>query len=69
MGNIFSRVRGISPRRSMFDLSYRKTLTCDMGQLIPIMCDEVIPGDMFEIANEIVVRYQPLVAPILRALS
>ena len=67
--NIFARTGGLNPRRSMFDLSYRKTLTCDMGQLIPIMCDEVVPGDMWEIANEIVVRYQPLVAPILHEVN
>lgn len=67
--NIFARTGGLSPRRSMFDLSYRKTLTCDMGQLIPIMCDEVVPGDMMEIGNEIVVRYQPLVAPILHEVN
>ena len=36
-----------------------------MGQLIPVMCDEVVPGDVFEIGNEAVVRFQPLVAPIL----
>ena len=53
----------------MFDLSYRKTLTCDMGQLIPIVCDEMVPGDLFEIGNEIVVRYQPLVAPILHEVN
>jgi hypothetical protein len=40
-----------------------------MGQLIPIMCDEVVPGDMMEIGNEIVVRYQPLVAPILHEVN
>ena len=53
----------------MFDLSYRKTLTCDMGQLIPIVCDEMVPGDLFELGNEIVVRYQPLVAPILHEVN
>lgn len=67
--NLFARTGGLNPRRSMFDLSYRKTFTCDMGQLIPIMCDEVVPGDMWEVGNEIVVRYQPLVAPILHEVN
>ena len=69
MANVFNRIGAIAPRRSMFDLSYRKTLTCDMGQLIPIVCDEMVPGDLFEIGNEIVVRYQPLVAPILHEVN
>ena len=66
---LFKDVGALAPRRSMFDLSYRKIFTCDMGQLIPIMCDEVVPGDMMEIGNEVVVRYQPLVAPILHEVN
>ena len=69
MGNVFQNVGGLNPRRSVFDLSYVKTLTCDMGQLIPIMCDEVVPGDVFTIANEAVVRFQPMVAPILHEVN
>lgn len=69
MPNLFQNTGSLSPRKSMFDLSYRKTLTCDMGQLIPILCDEVVPGDLFEIGNEIVIRYQPLVAPILHEVN
>ena len=67
--NIFQNVGGLQPRRSVFDLSYVKTLTCDMGQLIPIMCDEVVPGDIFKIGNEAVVRFQPLVAPVLHEVN
>ena len=37
------------------------------------MCDEVVPGDLFEIGNEVVIRFQPLVSydarsELLRAL-
>ena len=40
-----------------------------MGQLIPVMCDEVVPGDIFEMANQIVIRFQPLVAPIMHEVN
>lgn len=40
-----------------------------MGQLIPIMCDEVVPGDYFKIDNDVVIRFQPLVAPILHEVN
>lgn len=66
---LFETTGSISPGRSMFDLSYEKKLTCDMGQLIPIMCDEVVPGDVFEIGNEAVVRFQPLIAPIMHEIN
>nr|WAE43637.1 MAG: major capsid protein [Microviridae sp.] len=66
---VFQNTGSARPGRSTFDLSYEKKLTCDMGQLIPVMCDEVIPGDVFHISNEIVVRFQPLVAPILHEVN
>lgn len=65
MNPIFERVGGARVGRSMFDLSYEKKLTCDMGQIIPIMCDEVVPGDVFQIANQIVIRMMPMVSPML----
>jgi len=65
----FTNVSGLYPGRSVFDLSYEKKFNCDMGELIPIMCDEVVPGDTFKIGNEIVVRWQPLVAPILHEVN
>jgi len=40
-----------------------------MGQLIPIMCDEVVPGDVFKIGNQAVVRFQPLIAPIMHEVN
>lgn len=67
--NIFSRVSNLSPGRSVFDLSYSKLFTCDMGMLIPVMADEVVPGDIFKIGNQIVIRFQPLVAPILHEIN
>ena len=68
-GDVFQRVGQVSPGRSVFNLSYEKKFTCDMGQLIPIMCDEVVPGDIWHIGNQAVVRFQPLVAPIMHEIS
>lgn len=66
---LFESTGSVSPGRSVFDLSYEKKLTCDMGQLIPIMCDEVVPGDVFDIGNEIVIRFQPMVSPVLHEIN
>jgi len=65
----FSKVGGYNPPRSLFDLSYNKKFTCDMGQLIPVLCDEVVPGDFWKIGNEVVIRFQPMVAPILHEIN
>jgi len=67
--NVFDRVGALVPGRSVFDLSYEKKFTCDMGELIPVLCDEMVPGDRFDIGNQIVVRFQPLVAPIMHEIN
>lgn len=69
MPKLFEQIQNLRPGRSVFDLSYDKKLTCDMGQLIPIMCDEVVPGDKFTIGNDIVMRFQALVAPIMHEIN
>jgi hypothetical protein len=63
--SVFQSVQGLRPGRSVFDLSWEKKFTCDMGELIPIMHDNVVPGDVFDIGYEAIVRAQPLAAPIM----
>lgn len=67
--NPFQRVQSNNPGRSLFDLSYDKKFTCDMGQLIPVVCDEAVPGDVWDISNGIVIRMQPMVAPIMHQVD
>lgn len=67
--NVFQRTGGLLPGRSAFDLSYVKKLTCDMGQLIPVQVDEAVPGDIWEMGVEAVLRFQPLHAPILHQID
>jgi len=69
MPKLFSEVKQANPGKSVFDLSYSKLFTCDMGQLIPVVCDEMVPGDTFDMGAEIIVRFQPLVAPILHPIN
>lgn len=67
--NTFKMTGGLRPSRSVFDLSHEVKLTCDMGQLIPIMSEELVPGDTFKLGNQIVIRMQPLVAPIMHEIN
>ena len=67
--SVFSKVGGLHPKYSVFDLSYVKTMTADMGILYPVMCDEVVPGDIFKIGNQMVLRFQPMLAPILHEIN
>lgn len=49
----------------MFDLTHDVKLTCDMGELVPILCMETIPGDKFNISCESLLRFSPLVSPVM----
>ena len=69
MSRVFQRTGQVNPRRSMFDLSYSKLLTGDLGKLYPVLCDEVVPGDFWQIGNEVVLRFNPLLAPILHRID
>ena len=65
----FSSVRGNNVGRSVFNLSHFKRFTCDMGQLIPVLFLECVPGDTMKIGCEAVTRFQPMVAPILDSVD
>ena len=43
-------------------------MTCDFGQLIPVMADEVYPGDTIDISTQLVIRMQPTVAPVMHEM-
>lgn len=59
----------IAPQTSKFDLSHEKKLSCEMGKLIPIMTQEIVPGDKFRVNSEIMVRFAPLLAPLYHRLD
>ncbi len=67
--SVFSSVRGNRVGRSVFNLSHVKRFTCDMGELIPSLVLECVPGDTFKIGADVVTRFQPLVAPILDSVD
>jgi len=65
MNKTFNQVGVPKVGRSVFDLSYTKKFTGFFGNLYPTMCDEVVPGDIFDINKQIVIRLMPLVSPIM----
>lgn len=69
MAKIFNRIGGIRPKRSVFNLSYEKKFDADMGQLIPVGVDEVVPGDLFVLGNNVLARMNPMIAPIMHEVN
>lgn len=56
-------------KRSKFSLSHYKLLTCDQGELIPVGCFEVLPGDTVQQATSLLVRVSPLLAPVMHPVQ
>lgn len=56
-------------KRSKHSLSHYKLLTCDMGKLVPIGLQEVLPGDTFQHSTSMLVRMSPLMAPVMHPVS
>lgn len=52
-------------KRSKFSLSHHKLLSCDLGELVPIGLTEVLPGDSMQQATTCMVRFSPLLAPVM----
>lgn len=46
--------------RNGFDLSFKKNFSAKVGELLPIMCKEVLPGDTFDIDVKALVRTKPV---------
>lgn len=55
--------------RSTFNLSHEHKLSFDMGQLVPIAAEEVLPGDTFIGSTSLLARVAPLVNPVMHTVD
>lgn len=55
--------------RSVFDLTHERKLSCEMGELIPILTEEVVPGDTFKVKTDMLIRLAPMLAPVMHRIS
>lgn len=65
MNNIFMDTQGLYQRRRAFNISYRNDLTCNLGEIIPVYWQDLIPNTSWAARVHALVRFMPLVAPIL----
>ena len=69
MNKIFNSVKLTKPRTNQFDLSHEKKLSFNMGELVPIYLQEIVPGDKFKVSSEMLVRLSPLIAPMMHRVN
>lgn len=58
-----------TPSRSAIDLSHEKKMSGQIGELMPFMWYEVVPGDKFRIRSEVLVKLAPMLAPVLHRID
>ena len=56
---------GIDISRSMFSRDHSVKFSFNVGDVVPFLVDDILPGDTVTIDTSKVVRMQPLVAPIM----
>lgn len=56
-------------KRHKHNLSHYHLLTGNMGELLPVSCVEVLPGDSFQARTSLLLRANPLVAPVMHPVQ
>lgn len=67
--NLFNSIQLQKPKKNVFDLTHDVKLSCDMGELIPVMCAECVPGDKFLLNFEALIKFAPMVAPLMHLVT
>lgn len=67
--NIFNSIKMSAVKSSKFDLSHDLKLSFSMGELIPTTVMDVIPGDIVNISTENMLRFAPLIAPVMHRMK
>lgn len=63
--NLFNSIKLSKPKKSVFDLTHDVKFSMDMGPLYPICVCEAVPGDKFTIGCESLIRFAPMIAPVM----
>lgn len=67
--NLFNSIKVKAPQRSFFDLTHDVKLTGNMGNLMPILSLETVPGDEIKLSADTLIRFAPMVAPVMHRMD
>lgn len=65
MAHLFSQIPRANIQRSSFDRSHTYKTAFDSNYLVPFFCDEVLPGDTFNLKSNLFGRLSTPVVPVL----
>lgn len=67
--NIFNSVQVQKPKKNVFDLTHDVKMSTKMGQLTPVLVQECVPGDTFQLGADSLIRFAPLTAPVMHRMD
>lgn len=67
--SIFNSIPLPKLKRSKFNLSHDVKLTANMGTLIPVLCQPVLPGDKWNVSTQFLCRTSPMLAPVMHRIN
>jgi hypothetical protein len=67
--NLFNSIKLQKPKKNVFDLTHDVKLSADMGNLTPILTLECVPGDKFDLGCESLIRFAPMIAPVMHRMD
>jgi len=69
MKNIFNSVQVAKPKSNKFDLTHDVKMSGKMGNLMPTLALECVPGDKINLGCESLIRFAPLIAPVMHRMD
>lgn len=69
MKNIFTSRQNNNVTRSTFNISHERKFTAKMGHLVPVLLLETLPNEDFQISTSQLIRYNPLVFPLMHQVN
>jgi hypothetical protein len=67
--NIFNSVQVSKPKKNVFDLTHDVKQSAKMGELVPVLVQECVPGDSWQIGCDSLIRFAPLIAPVMHRID
>jgi len=67
--SVFKKVAVQDHQRNTFDMSHELNMSMTMGKLTPMLCQEVIPGDVFKLTSSMLARFAPLISPVMHRVD
>lgn len=66
---LFDSIVARKPRLNKFNLNHDRKFTGTAGELLPILVQEIVPGDKFRVSSEVFMRMAPMLAPVMHNMD